>query len=143
MTCPICLSEYEREARIDCGHTFHYSCIGKWCDLNPNCPLCKCNVTEIRTQFAIKYVRPPVISFDATIAGYLYGPQRRAHYTVPYEQQRDLTGFVRQASTDEILAHEGFTSDGREEVPFLSHLSQSDRLPVSSRTRSRESKHTV
>jgi Ring finger domain len=143
MDCPVCLLSIERGARIDCGHTFHFPCITKWTNLNPTCPLCKQSVTEIVSEFAIKYVSPPKVGYDVTISGYLYGPPRRHIPHIPYENQPDLPGFVLHETSDEILAREGRTANGREEVPLWPHLSHSDLRPVYTRTRSRGSKHVT
>jgi hypothetical protein len=94
-------------------------------------------VREIRTEFAIKYVSKPVIAYDATIAGYLYGSERRFRRPTPYVKQRDLPGFVKKASTDEILAREELEDEGLGDVPAWPHLTDADRQAVFTRTRSK------
>ena len=48
VSCPICFEEYTGDPRhvlvgyvLHCGHYFHFECIWKWLENNPNCPLCR------------------------------------------------------------------------------------------------------
>ena len=45
--CAICHETLEKNAAtIECGHTFHYSCIFRWHQNHDTCPLCR-NVDEV------------------------------------------------------------------------------------------------
>ena len=37
-----------------CGHTYHYSCIRRWCQTNNSCPICR--RTNIFTDLSTSYV---------------------------------------------------------------------------------------
>lgn len=42
--CNVCLSKYDERAVVrtfDCGHYFHQTCIDKWIEHNPTCPVCR------------------------------------------------------------------------------------------------------
>ena len=40
--CSICLNTFDNEISIlDCGHKFHTSCIERWSQIKPTCPLCR------------------------------------------------------------------------------------------------------
>ena len=43
-TCIICLESLNNKKKITtrCNHNFHYKCINNWCNINNNCPLCRC-----------------------------------------------------------------------------------------------------
>ena len=41
MSCSICFSKIDKEHKLDCGHVFHESCIEKWINTNPSCPICR------------------------------------------------------------------------------------------------------
>ena len=48
VSCPICFEEYSGDPAkvfvgyiMRCGHYFHFDCIWKWLENNPNCPLCR------------------------------------------------------------------------------------------------------
>jgi len=47
--CSICLAECPTE-ELDCGHSFHSSCINRWKEINDSCPNCRENIrlTDIR-----------------------------------------------------------------------------------------------
>jgi hypothetical protein len=109
--------------------------------LSPVCPICKHSVTKIESAFANKIVAPPKVSYDATIAGYLYGPPRHYAPKIPYDEQPDLPGFVTHEDTDCILTREDWTATGREEVPPVPYLSARDLASVYTRTRSQLSKY--
>jgi len=45
--CIICLENYEYNdliAFMNCEHKYHYKCIKKWLNHNPNCPICRKDV---------------------------------------------------------------------------------------------------
>jgi hypothetical protein len=45
--CSICLNSITPEEMlydIPCGHFFHQSCLSKWLDRQPSCPLCRANI---------------------------------------------------------------------------------------------------
>ena len=44
-TCVICLKSINNKNKITtrCNHNFHYNCINSWCNINDNCPLCRCS----------------------------------------------------------------------------------------------------
>jgi FMN phosphatase YigB (HAD superfamily) len=47
--CIICLENYKYNdliALMKCDHTYHYNCIKKWLNHNPNCPICRKDVIE-------------------------------------------------------------------------------------------------
>jgi len=47
--CIICLENYEYHdliAFMNCEHNYHYKCIKKWLNHNPNCPICRKDVIE-------------------------------------------------------------------------------------------------
>uniref|UniRef100_A0A663ESU3 RING-type E3 ubiquitin transferase n=1 Tax=Aquila chrysaetos chrysaetos TaxID=223781 RepID=A0A663ESU3_AQUCH len=47
--CPICLDTWDDAAcAMPCLHRFCFSCIRRWTDIKPECPLCKRRVTSIR-----------------------------------------------------------------------------------------------
>ena len=40
--CPICFDNLSNDIKIlNCGHTFHKSCIDYWVKINPTCPYCR------------------------------------------------------------------------------------------------------
>ncbi|KAJ4838067.1 hypothetical protein Tsubulata_026904 [Turnera subulata] len=43
--CPVCLSDYQPEDRLQqipgCGHTFHMECIDSWLSNHATCPICR------------------------------------------------------------------------------------------------------
>ncbi|PIN11965.1 hypothetical protein CDL12_15430 [Handroanthus impetiginosus] len=45
--CAICLGEFKEGEGVrvlsECTHIFHVSCIDKWIENQPNCPLCRAN----------------------------------------------------------------------------------------------------
>lgn len=45
MSCSICFNKIDNEYKLDCGHVFHESCIEKWINTNPSCPICRYNLT--------------------------------------------------------------------------------------------------
>ena len=47
--CIICLENYKYNdliALMKCDHRYHYGCIKKWLNHNPNCPICRKDVIE-------------------------------------------------------------------------------------------------
>lgn len=62
--CPICTNKYSDDeypllVRLPCGtksssnklvkgHIFDLQCIGPWLKVNPTCPLCRCNMNELK-----------------------------------------------------------------------------------------------
>ena len=47
--CIICLENYKYNdliALMKCDHRYHYNCIKKWLNHNPNCPICRKDVIE-------------------------------------------------------------------------------------------------
>lgn len=45
--CIICLEDYKYNdliALMKCDHRYHYNCIKKWLNHNPNCPICRKDV---------------------------------------------------------------------------------------------------
>lgn len=52
--CAICHEPLEKsKATIECGHTFHYSCIFQWHQNHDTCPLCR-NMEEVVTNANIE-----------------------------------------------------------------------------------------
>ena len=53
--CPICLEDHDSSSvSIErCSHVFHQSCLQKWVEINPTCPVCRTNVEN-----------PPSFSID-------------------------------------------------------------------------------
>lgn len=52
--CAICHEPLEKStATIECGHTFHYSCIFQWHQSHETCPLCR-NVEEVVADVSSK-----------------------------------------------------------------------------------------
>jgi len=44
--CVICLSEMIADVyELNCGHKYHFNCIGQWFSKTPNCPICRQAVT--------------------------------------------------------------------------------------------------
>lgn len=48
--CPICFENIDPSStdtkKTACNHTFHYSCLERWVDMIPNCPICRTAILE-------------------------------------------------------------------------------------------------
>lgn len=54
--CIICLENYKYNdliALMKCNHRYHYKCIKKWLNYNPNCPICRKDIIEERPEEVI------------------------------------------------------------------------------------------
>lgn len=65
-SCSICYEE-NSDCRIICNHTFHITCIDKWIDRNPSCPLCRTNVYDICCWYDKHYELPKPTFYMKTV----------------------------------------------------------------------------
>lgn len=130
--CSICTEACKVPTSLNCKHQFCYRCIIEWAKLNNVCPLCKQAFTVVHkfNKYA-EPVRAPMKTYEETLLGQTYGPRRPR---LPWDQQRDLRGFVVQTLSDseeEPLFGRDDSSDV-EEV----RLTENDEQPIYTRTRS-------
>jgi hypothetical protein len=55
--CSICLSktsDVARPIKLSCGHQFHESCLGRWLESSPTCPLCRSSNEEISKELLFR-----------------------------------------------------------------------------------------
>jgi len=55
MDCPICLQEIKNSFQLECMHSFCQICINIWKDKSNTCPVCRGQITSLKTNYSTIY----------------------------------------------------------------------------------------
>ena len=69
--CPICYEEITTETSkiTRCKHAFHKTCLERWMEENPTCPLCRADIRPTTGQLR---PRRPITSQEAALSSQLF-----------------------------------------------------------------------
>lgn len=106
MSCSICFNQIDKEQKLDCGHVFHESCIEKWINTNPSCPICRCHI-----RFSVdKFVK--LINEINKLTGYKVNyPYNKVSFIANSKNYNELVKIKNNMVEYNSIRKKGFSAD--------------------------------
>ena len=105
--CSICYESVNKttgHCTLACEHTFHISCLTKWTEKTPTCPLCRHSMTEKETPAKSDELGtiPSIFDLAAAASGLQFNNSRRP----PQLREEDITIVMHQTDVSHARAEE-------------------------------------